>query len=407
MSLNLAMEIGARLGTSQRSSLLSFLSRVSIAGLVLGVALLIVVLSVMNGFERELENKILGLVPQASVVNFQPQSEWRSIAEGLEAHPEVEAVAPFVHLQGMLSHRREVAPALIHGIYPEWERKVSAIGDVLDRIEAAQGDERIIAIGAGIADSLGVEEGQRINLVVPSALAQTMPRVERFKIIAVFKTGTQLDNSLAIIPLPQAAELAGRPGAVQGFRLKVSDLFDAYRIAWEAAQSLDPVFYIRDWSGSHGNLYTAVQMSRSMVSLLLMIIIAIAVFNVVTALIMGVLDKQGEIAILRAMGAGTGTVIGAFFVQGAVIGVTGVGLGVLFGCILAYWTPDLAGALESVMGIRFLNTTVYPIDYLPSDIRLSDVLSVAFAAMGMALTASLYPAWRASRLNPADVLRYE
>lgn len=395
----------------KRGQFVSFLSGVSMLGLVVGVALLLTVLSVMNGFDRELQERILSLVPQGAVYNRFGIDDWEKLQWQLEQAPQVNAAAPFVELQALIAHKGEAAALLLYGVDAEAEERVSQISQYLSQGSLTQvsgADQKTLVLGQGVAESLGVQVGDKVMLVVPDARTErAAPQVDYFTVVGVLRSGTELDQSLALTGLDAASRLSGRPGAVTGMRLQLRDLFDAPSSVYQVLMQLGPEYYGSNWMQTHGNLYQAIQMSKNLVSLLMSLIVAIAAFNVVSALVMVVMDKQGEIAILRTLGATTGTVMRIFMVQGIAIGVTGTVVGVIAGLGLSVIVEDAVQWLEQVFRIQFLKSDVYPLSYLPADVRWPDVLTVASMAIGMSFLATLYPAWRASRVRPAEALRYE
>jgi lipoprotein-releasing system permease protein len=405
MRANLSLLLGWRYSFGiARQRLLSFLSRVSSAGLALGVAMLILVLSVMNGFQRELEERILNLVPQASLISYYGLPDWQSRIVSVEQHPEVLAAAPFTKVQAMLSVRNNVVPMLGFGVDPDYEIKVSAIAEFVPNLSSLLAISTHLVIGQGLASELALQKGDSVVLIVPDRDESIMPKLQRMTVAEIFVTGTELDNQVALMPLAMANNLRGIEGA-EGLRLKLGDLFAARRVSWQLQHASLGYDFISDWSNSHGNLYHAVRMSRNMVTLLLFVIVLVAVFNVVSALVMGVKDKASEIAILRTMGASRGLVMRSFIVQGFAIGVVGVGSGVGLGVLLSLMAPNLVTFFEKAFGTSFLNSHIYPISYLPSDLRLADIVMVASLSMLICLVATILPAWRASRLKPAEVLR--
>jgi lipoprotein-releasing system permease protein len=386
--------------------LLSFLARVSSAGLALGVALLILVLSVMNGFQRELEERILNLVPQAVVGSYFGLPDWQAELDKVDAVPGVVASAPFTKVQAMLSSRQQVVPVMGFGVDPLLESRVSNLGQFFPSFEAQLAAPDALLLGAGVADSLNLSVGDSVMMIVPSRDKRRLPVLRKFHVSGVFSTATEVDNNLVIMPLTSANELRGLPGP-EGLRLKLADLFDARNVAWQV-QQLSPQFdYASDWSSTHGNLYRSVLMSRNIVGLLLMVIVVVAVFNVVSALVMGVRDKEGEVAILRTMGLSRWAIMRTFVIQGGIIGAVGVVTGVLLGLALSLAAPYLVASLEWLFDTQFLNPSIYPISYLPADIRLGNVLMVAGTSLLICVFATLIPAWRASTLEPAQVLRGE
>lgn len=400
--------LGWRYASARRGPALSaFLARTSVAGLAVGVALLICVLSVMNGFERELRQRILGLIPHVSLHAAAAGGDWAGLAQRLRHHPDVSSVAPFVQLNSMLVNRREVSAALVYGLdpgaeatNPAWER-VGA-GAALTALDSEYG---AAVLGRALAERLQLQEGDRFTLVVPGSDGEREPHLTRVTLRGVLDTGTELDQRLLLLPLQSARELAPRAGV--GLRVMITDLFQAPRLAWELEQQAPGGFRASDWTRSHGNLYNAIQLSRRLVGLLVGIVVAVAAFNVVAALVLVVNDKQGEIAILRSQGARPGGILLAFLTLGLLVGAFGTALGVAAGTLLALSIGDLVQALEGLLRIQFLRSDVYPVSYLPSDLRLSDVLGVAGTALGLSAVAALYPAWRAARVPPAEALRYD
>lgn len=397
----------------RRNHFISFISLISMLGLTLGVLVMILVLSVMNGFDRELRTRILGMVPHATINGYQPIDDWRSLAETLVADPRVEAAAPFVQLQGMLTHDGNVAPVLVNGVIPEAEEGVSIIEEHMETGELAnlKDGEFGIIIGELTARRFGVGEGDMLTFVLPEASvtpAGVFPRLKRFRVVGIFKVGAELDSSLALIHAGDAARLTRwQPGQVQGVRIKLVDLFEAPRVAWDLVTQLPGEYYAQDWTRSHGNLFAAIRMEKTMIGLLLLLIVAVAAFNIISTLVMVVTDKKADIAILRTLGASPGTIMGIFMVQGSVIGVVGTVMGCVLGVLAALNVSQLVAGLEKMLGTQFLSSDVYFINYLPSQLIWTDVVLICTAGLGMSFLATLYPAWRASRTEPAEALRYD
>lgn len=412
MRRSLPWFVGLRYAYAKRGGMLvSFLSKISIAGLILGVAMLVTVLSVMNGFEKELQTRILSLVPHTMLMGSEPIEEWQTLREVLEQHPDVVSTAPFVHLDALLSAGKRVEVVRVHSVEPQLEQQLTGIDRYIVAGEFQQLAQvgRGIALGKHVARKLGVQVGDTVRMIVPSAhsgLQARAPKFASFEIRAVFHTGTEIDQELAIIPLRAGQELLGLGEAVQGVRAQTTNIFDTRRIAWELIQQLPPNYYARDWRQLHGNLYHSIQMSRRLVGLMIFMVIAVALFNVVSSLVMVVTDKREDIAILKTVGASTGDILRIFLVHGVLIAIAGTGVGVLLGCCLSLLLPDIVSWLESALQFQFLKTSVYPVDYIPSDLRPNDVLLIAVVAVVMSLVATLYPAWRASRVQPAQALRW-
>jgi lipoprotein-releasing system permease protein len=409
----LTVLIGARYGISRRHSrLVSFISSLSTIGLIIGVALLVLVLSIMNGFDRELRERILGIMPQATIFHREGIVDPAPLIEQIKQHPQVLGAAPFVQLQGLVSHRKRVAPVNVFGIDPQQELAHSALTDYLPApvFDALTQGSQGLVIGKGIATRLQVKEGDRLTLIIPArndGYSDNAPGISMVEIIGVLDSGTEIDQHLALMGLQQASELSLFPGRVTGIRIQLHDLFAAPWLVNAIVNDLPDGFYGSSWIRTQGNLYEAIQMSKRLVELLLFLIIAIAAFNLVSTLIMVVVDKQGDIAILRTLGASTAEIIGIFMVQGGLIGIIGTSLGVLVGVVLSLYVTDFVQWLERVFSIQFLQSDVYPISYLPSHLEWADVGQIALTALVISFCASLYPAWRASRVQPADALRYE
>ena len=410
--------IGLRYTRAKRRSLfVSFISLTSIIGLALGVLVMIVVLSVMNGFDREMRDRVLGMVPHATLESGQPLPDWQRIAARATENPQVLAVAPFTQMQGLLTHNGQVQKVLINAIEPLEEHKVSIIGSFFLKdqgsLESLKPGEFGIAIGDLAAKKLGLSLGDKVTFVAPEVAvtpAGMFPRMKRFTVVGIFHVGAgEIDGHVAMAHVQDAGRLLRlKPGEVQGIRLKLRDLFQAPQVAWELSQALrEENFYARDWTSTHGNLYQAIRMEKAMIGLLLLLIVAVAAFNIVSTLVMVVTDKQSDIAILRTLGATPRQIMLTFMVQGTVIGVVGTLVGGVLGVLAALNVSAAIKWLEGLLGMQFLNAEVYFIDYLPSQVQVEDVVLVCTAALLLSFFATLYPARRAARIQPAEALRYE
>lgn len=381
-------------------------------GLIIGVALLITVLSVMNGFDRELQQRILGMVPHAVIKPYSDMRDWQTLQDSVLENEKVLAAAPFINAQGMVTRNGAVHGVQLNGVLPEEETSVSIISEHMIRgsLEDLKSGEFGMIIGEILSRQLRVDVGDKVTVVLPEASltpAGVFPRLKRFVVKGIFSVGADLDASLTMIHMDDAAKMLRIKGSVHGLRLKMHDLFDAPYIARQIAMNLDEGFYSVDWTRTHGNLFQAIRMEKTMIGLLLMVIVAVAAFNIISTLVMVVTDKKADIAILRTMGASPKAIMGIFVVQGAYIGIVGTLVGTVLGVLLALNVSDIIQGIESLLKMQFLNPDVYFISDLPSQLLLDDVLVISGTALIMSLLATLYPAWRASKVQPAEALRYE
>lgn len=410
----LSLYVGWRYtGAKRRNHFISFISLVSTLGLTLGVAVLILVLSVMNGFDRELRQRILGMVPHATISNYREAiDDWPALIERVSQQPKVEGAAPYIQAQGMLTHRGKVKGTLIYGIEPEYEQRVSIIGDFMPQgsLEALKPGEFGIVLGDILSRVLGARIGDKVTLVLPEAsisVAGVFPRLKRFTVVGIFKVGAELDSTMAYIHLNDAAKIKRIPSGVEGIRLKLDNLFDAPVEARRIAAAEGGMLRASDWTRSHGNLFQAIQLEKKMIGLLLFIIVAVAAFNIVSTLIMVVTDKRSDIAILRTMGVSSGTIMRTFIIQGGVIGCFGTLAGTALGVLLALTVTDLVAWVEQLFNFQILSAEVYFISYLPSELRWDDVIMICLSSLAISLLATIYPAYRAAQTKPAEALRYE
>ncbi|MGB0468490.1 MAG: lipoprotein-releasing ABC transporter permease subunit [Pontibacterium sp.] len=411
----LSVYVGLRYTAAKRSNhFISFISLASMLGLMLGVAALILVLSVMNGFDRELKQRILGMVPHATISEFgTPMNDWQQVKAQVTLSPSVLATAPFIQAQGMLTNRGVVRGVMVYGIDPAAERQVSILGNHIKSgsLEQLTQSRFGIVLGDLLARHLGVRTGDKVTLVLPEAsvsVAGMIPRLKRFTVVGTFEVGAELDASLAYISLTDAAKIKRYdPFEVDGLRLKFDELYNAPVKAREIADSLGGFYQTSDWTRTHGNLFQAIQLEKRMIGLLLFLIVLVAAFNIVSTLVMVVTDKKADVAILRTLGATPGHIMRIFMVQGTVIGLIGTLLGGALGVLLALTVSDLVAWVERTFGIQFLNADVYFITYLPSDLQWPDVFIICSAALVISFLATLYPAYRAAKTHPAEALRYE
>ncbi|MEE1923756.1 lipoprotein-releasing ABC transporter permease subunit [Pseudomonas sp. 148P] len=410
----LSIFIGARYTRAKRRNhFISFISMTSMIGLSLGVLAMITVLSVMNGFQREMSSRILGMVPHAMIVGVNPLDDWQPVAAAALKNPEVIAAVPFTEMEGMLSYKGSMQPIQVSGIDPAQEGKVSIVADhiVQGRLEDLKPGEFGVVIGEITARRFRLNVGDKLTLIVPevsSAPGGITPRMQRLNVVGIFKVGAELDGSMAMIHVADAAEMQRwAPNQVQSVRLKLKDLYAAPAVSASIASGLGDQYRADDWTHTQGSLFSAMKMEKTMIGLLLLMIIAVAAFNIIATLIMVVNDKGADIAILRTIGATPGQIMGTFMVQGSLIGVVGTLIGGVLGVALALNVSAVVGWIERVSGQHIFTSDVYFISSLPSELQWGDVALICSAGLVMSFLATLYPAWRASQVEPAMALRYE
>jgi lipoprotein-releasing system permease protein len=410
----LPLFIGARYTRAKRRNhFISFISMTSMIGLALGVLAMIVVLSVMNGFQREMSSRILGMVPHATVVGDTPLDDWRPVAEAALRNPEVVAAAPFTELDGMLSYKGAMQPIQLSGVDPAQEAKVSIVASHITQgnLQQLVPGEFGVVIGDITARRFRLGVGDKLTLIVPeksNAPGGITPRMQRLNVVGIFRVGAEIDGSLALIHMADAAEInKWQPGQVQSVRLKVRDLWSAPEVAQGITQQLGKGYHPDDWTHTQGSLFSAMKMEKTMIGLLLLMIVAVAAFNIIATLVMVVNEKGADIAILRTIGATPGQVMATFMVQGSIIGVVGTLVGSVLGIVVALNVSTLVGWLERVTGQHIFTSDVYFISNLPSQLQWPDVVLVSGAGLVLSFLATLYPAWRASQIEPAYALRYE
>jgi len=398
----------------RRNQFISFISLISMLGMALGVMALIVVLSVMNGFQKEIRARMLGASPHLEVVADGGRMEgWQPLLEDVARHPQVDAAAPYIAGQGMLSFGQSVQGVMVRGIDPQREAAVTGMADKmkLGALDDLRGGEFGIVLGSDLARALGVRTGDKVMLIAPQGLvtpAGMMPRLKQFRVVGIFEIGmAPYDSSLALTAIEDAQKLFQFGDGVTGIGAKLRDTELAPTVARELQEHLPPGVYANDWTRQNVNYFRAVQMEKRMMSIILSLIVAVAAFNIVSTLVMAVTDKQADIAILRTLGASPRSIMKIFIVQGVVIGLIGTLLGVIAGIALALNLDVVVPFIEQVFGIQFLAKDVYYISELPSDLRYHEVALVAAISFLISLLATLYPSWHASRTRPAEALRYE
>jgi lipoprotein-releasing system permease protein len=411
----LSLFVGLRYTRSRRRNhFISFISLISTLGIALGVVVLITVLSVMNGFHKEVRERILGMASHGDVQALDGRMhDWQEAMSLAREHPRVRGAAPYVEGQAMLSHRREVTGAIVRGVDPAFESQVVDVAEhmVSGALSDLQAGEFRIILGRELANVLGVSVGDKVTVIVPQitvTVAGSMPRLKRFTVSGIFEVGMgEYDRGVAMVNIQDAALLQQLGEAVSGVRLRIDDVWMARQVSFELAQALKGRYRVLNWTDYHRNFFAALKMEKRMMGLLLFFIVVIAAFNIVSTLVMMVVDKQSDIAILKTFGASPGQVMRIFIVQGATLGAIGTLVGVVAGLGLALNIESVVAAVEQLFGIQFIDPSIYYIAKLPSDVQAMDVILVGVGSFLLSLLMTLAPAWRAYRTQPAEALRYE
>jgi len=411
----LSVFIGLRyLRAKRQNHFISFISLISMLGIALGVTTLITVISVMNGFEKELRSRILGAISHATIQPLErPLDHWPELISDMNQREDVIAAAPYIEVGAWLQSNGSSA-ALVRGVDPAYESSVSdvAVSMVNGSLDDLQSGEYGIVLGVGLAVRLRVGVGEKVTIIAPRLKASPFgasPLMRRFTVVGMFEFGEhENDTGLAMVHIEDAARLLRMPEeSIGGIRLKLVDLDSAWWVAREISQQLEGLFRVRDWSQERGNLFRAVKTEKAVMWVILSLIIAVAAFNIISMLVMVVTDKQADIAILKTMGARAGTIMRVFVVQGSLIGIIGTLLGVVGGILLAQNIATVVPFFERIFGFSLFPQDIYYITELPSDLHRSDVIGFALMSLGMSFLSTLYPAWQASRTHPAEALRYE
>jgi lipoprotein-releasing system permease protein len=395
----------------RRNAFISFISGVSILGIALGVAALIIVLSVMNGFQREVRDRMLGVIAHVELLAYRGEAveDWQALAARARQNPAVVGAAPFVATQALIARGDDMKGAMVRGISPADEATVTPLGQDLAKMPLTAGSWNIV-LGQELARQLGVGEGDKVTLVAPGGQvtpAGVSPRLRAFTVVGIFRAGHyEYDSGLALIHMDDAAKLF-RTGGPTGVQLKLADVHQARDVARALSMSLGPEVQVRDWTRQNATWFDAVQIEKRMMGLILTLIVAVAAFNLVSTLVMTVTDKQSDIAILRTLGASPGAVMRIFIVQGAFSGVIGTAAGVLLGLLVACNVDVIVPVIERALNVSFLPGSIYLISHMPSDPQAADIVPITFTSLVLAFVATLYPSWRASRVQPAEALRYE
>jgi len=398
----------------RRTHFISFISFISMIGIALGIWALITVMSVMNGFEKEIRARILGAAAHIQVLaGDNGLADWESVAAAAKRNPQVVGAAPFTQAQGLLSTGSAVRGVYVRGIVPEYEAQVAEFGQHMraGRIEDLRPGGFGIVVGVGIARALGLRPGDRVTLISPQGQvtpAGLMPRLKQFTVVGIFALDhNEFDSALALVRMEDAQVLYRMDKTVSGVRLKVRDVDAAPRVGREIARDMPPDSYVSDWTQQNVNYFRAIQIEKRMMFIILTLIIAVAAFNLVSTLVMAVTDKHPDIAILRTLGASPASIMQIFVVQGIVIGLVGTLIGVVGGVFTALNIDTVVPFIERTFRFEILSREVYYISELPSDLHLGDVVWVTLVSLALSLVATLYPSWRAARVNPAEALRYE
>jgi len=407
--------IGTRyLRSTHRRGFVSFVALMSVLGLMLGVATLIVVLSVMNGFERELRNRMLSVTSHATLTGLdETLPDWHLVQQAAMKQPGVQAAVPYIEAQAMLSHGTKIAAASLRGVIPEEERKATGIAHNLKsgRIEDLVPGKYRIILGSALARELKASVGDSVVVIAPSGTATpagVIPRQRRFSVSGVFESGMyEYDRGLALVDMRDAAVLYRMGDEASGIRLAVQDPFRAPGIVRRLALALGGNFLVTDWTMLHSNFFKSIQTTKTMMFVILLMIVAVAAFNIVATLVMIVKEKQSDIAILRTLGAGPRNVLAAFAIQGVMIGLAGTAAGAALGTVLSNNLESLLDWLQRLFGVQFMDASVYFMSELPAYVERGDVLRICSVAFLLCVLATIYPAWRASRTAPADALRHE
>lgn len=411
----LSLYIGMRYTRAKRRNhFISFISLTSMLGVALGVAALITVLSVMNGFEKELKDRILGMTSHAFITGEDGTlRDWPDLQDLIKHDPDVIASAPFVEGQAMLSQGSRVRGTLVRGIDADMEQSVSTIGEKIIQGKLADLTDSSfgIVLGKDLASAMGVTTGDKITMITPHVSptpAGVIPRLKRLTVVGIFEIGMyEYDSGLAVMNINDAAKLFKIPDRVTGLRLKFDDVFKAPQLLRKVMQDVPVNYRAADWTFQHANFFRALKTEKTVMFVILMLIVAVAAFNIVSTLVMMVTDKQSDIAILRTLGMSPRSVMGIFMVQGTLIGLIGTAMGVVGGVLLAWNIESLIASLETLLGYQFMPADVYYISSLPSQLEWSDVTVIAITAFVLSILSTLYPSWRASQIKPAEALRYD
>lgn len=414
MRLPFSLFVGLRYTRAKRRNhFISFISLISMIGIALGVMVLITVMSVMNGFERELRDRILGMAPHVLVQGLGgPLEDWQSLEKTVKQHPEVIGVSPYIQTETMFRFQGRERFGMVQGILPEKIGEVSIVKDNMSMgsFDDVKAGEYNIVLGASIARGLGINLGDKVSLLILSetriSLAGVSMRTKRFTVTGIFETRSEADKSLAFIHMDDAAQLLRQEG-VTALQLKTDNVMNVYDINYQVSQLLDHQYFVTDWTRQHETLFNAIDMEKKIMFILLTFIIAVAAFNIVTSLVMLVTEKQADIAILRTLGASPGSILRIFMTSGIINGLIGTLAGVILGVLLALNLPDIVSWVETTFGVSVFPQDVYFVNFLPTELIADDVIKIGLSAFAISVLATLYPSWKASKTQPAEALRYE
>lgn len=414
MRLPFSLFVGLRYTRAKRRNhFISFISLISMIGIALGVMVLITVMSVMNGFERELRDRILGMAPHVLVQGLGgPLDDWQSLEKTVKQHPEVIGVSPYIQTETMFRFQGRERFGMVQGILPEKIGEVSIVKDNMSMgsFENIKAGEYNIVLGASMARGLGINLGDKVSLLILSetriSLAGVSMRTKRFIVTGIFETRSEADKSLAFIHMDDAAQLLRQEG-VSALQIKTSDVMGVYKSSDEISGLLNHRYFVTDWTRQHQTLFNAIDMEKKIMFILLTFIIAVAAFNIVTSLVMLVTEKQADIAILRTLGASPGSILRIFMTSGIINGLIGTLAGVIFGVLLALNLPDIVNWVEDAFGVSVFPKDVYFVNFLPTELIVDDVVKIGLSAFAISVLATLYPSWKASKTQPAEALRYE
>tara|TARA_B100000809_G_scaffold256324_1_gene296129 strand:- start:3537 stop:4775 length:1239 start_codon:yes stop_codon:yes gene_type:complete len=412
MFISVPLYVGLRyLRAKRRNQFISFVSTFSLLGMAFGVMALIAVMSVMNGFDKELKQRILSVTPHI-LVQAPTDSDWQLVAANVKGTQGVVSSAPYIHTSALISYQSGMQGVEVQGVLPELEQYVSVVDQHMrmGKLSDLKAGAYNVIVGRLLARNLGVMPGDKLLLTLPQVQvtpAGLFPRVKRFTVSGVFEVGAQADQNLAIIHMRDAQKILRMAQKADGLRIKTSDIYRAGSIASELDLALGANYQAIDWSQTQGSLFQAVKMEKMVIGILLMIVVAVAAFNIISSLILMVADKRSDIAVLRTMGMTAAQVMAVFMVQGLAVGLLGILIGAISGCLLGLFIGDLVTWFEVLTGRYIFDPSIYFISQLPSDLQSTDVVIVCATATVLSLLATIYPAWRATRIQPADALRYE